>query len=94
MLTSNPLDMKAIGTVLLHKTGISGARHMYDPTYRFTTIAKVGPGASIGTLNMGYPLVLCHGETSVAAIEDFTGNQPNAGLRPTIWSCGQTKLIS
>jgi hypothetical protein len=94
MLTSNPLDMKAIGTVLLHKTGISGARHMYDPTYRFTTIAKVGPGASIGTLNMGYPLVLCQGETSVAAIEDFTGNQPNAGLRPTIWSCGQTKLIS
>jgi hypothetical protein len=30
----------------------------------------------------------------VATIEDFTGNQPNLGLRPTIWSRGQARLIS
>jgi hypothetical protein len=73
---------------MLHKAGIFGARHMYVPTCRFTTTPEVGLGPSVGTLNMGYPLVLCQGETSVATIEDFTGNQPNAGLRPTIWNRG------
>ncbi|PWZ17174.1 Mitochondrial adenine nucleotide transporter ADNT1 [Zea mays] len=43
---------------------------------------------------MGYSLLLCQGETSVATIEDFTSNQPNAGLRPAIWSRGQARLVS
>lgn len=47
-----------------------------------------------GTLNMGYSLLLCQGETLVATIEVFTSNQPNAGLRPAIWSRGQARLVS
>jgi hypothetical protein len=42
---------------------------------------------------MGYSLLLCQGETLVATIEVFTSNQPNAGLRPTIWSRGQARLV-
>lgn len=38
---------------------------MYGPSCGFATSSEVGPWASIGTLNIGYPLLLGHGETRV-----------------------------
>jgi hypothetical protein len=66
--------MKATGTVLLHKANISGTRHGYDPTCGFPTSPEVGPVAFASTLNTGYPVLLCQGDTPVATIEDFAGN--------------------
>jgi hypothetical protein len=73
MSTSSPLNMEAAGTVLLHRTSISGTRRRYGPTYGFTASLEVSLGASLGTQNMGYPLLLGQGETLVATIEDFLG---------------------
>jgi hypothetical protein len=84
MSTSNPLGMKDIGMVLLHKTGISGTRHMHCPTCGFAASPNVSLGASIDTLNMGHSLLQCQVKNPVATVEDYTGNQPNTGLRPTI----------
>jgi hypothetical protein len=39
---------------------------MYGPTCAFATSPKVGLGASTGTQNMGYPLLLGQSETHVA----------------------------
>lgn len=73
--------MEAAGAVLLHKTDISRTRRRYGPTYGFTAPPEVSLGASVGTLNIGYPLLLGQSETLVAAIEDFPSGYPNMGLR-------------
>jgi hypothetical protein len=57
--TSNPLNVKATGTKLLHNAEISGTRHMYGPISGFVASPEVGLGATVGTPNMGYPLLLC-----------------------------------
>lgn len=31
----------------------------FGPTFRFVTSPEVGPGATVGTLKLGYPLLLC-----------------------------------
>jgi hypothetical protein len=62
------------------------------PHMRVRRLTQGGPRASVDTLNTVYPLLLCQGETPVATIHDFTGNQPNTGLRPAIWSRGQARL--
>jgi hypothetical protein len=63
---------EATGTALLHETGISRIRRGYGPTCGFAASPKVGLGASIDTLNMGYPLQLCQSKTPMATIEGFT----------------------
>jgi hypothetical protein len=37
------------------------AKSRYGPTCGFATSPEVGPGTSIGTQNMGYPLLMDHG---------------------------------
>jgi hypothetical protein len=54
------------GAELLHTTSISGARRRYGTTCGFAISPNVGLGASIGTPNMGYPLVLGQTGTLVA----------------------------
>jgi hypothetical protein len=80
--------------MLLYKIGISGVRRWYGPTYGFTATPEVGLGGTVGTLNMGYPLLLCQGESSGATIKDFTGNQSSIGLRPTIRSHDEARITS
>jgi hypothetical protein len=53
--------------VLLHMTTIFGTT--YGPTYGFAASPEVGLGASIGTLNMGYPLLLGQDKTPMTAIK-------------------------
>jgi hypothetical protein len=60
--------------MLQHKANISGTRHRYDPTCGFPTSPEVCLVAFVSTLNTGYPLLLCQGDTPVATIEDFAGN--------------------
>jgi hypothetical protein len=64
---SKSLDMETASTQQLHRTSISGAKTQVWPTCRFTTSPKVDPGASIGTLNMGYLLMLGQYKTTMAA---------------------------
>jgi hypothetical protein len=64
------------------------------PHYGFTATPEVGLGGTVGTLNMGYPLLLCQGESSGAIVKDFTGNQPSIGLRPTIRSHDEARITS
>jgi hypothetical protein len=65
-LPSKPLGMEVVGAELLHTTSISGARRRYGTTCGFAISPNVGLGASIGTPNMGYPLVLGQTGTLVA----------------------------
>jgi hypothetical protein len=71
-----PLGKKIAGVELLHKTSISGPRRRYVPTCRFTTSPEVSPRDYVDTLNMGYPVVLCQGETPVAAHGHGTAGWP------------------
>jgi hypothetical protein len=54
------------GVGLWYGSNMSRARRWYGPTYGVATSLEVGPGASVGTLNMGYPLLLGQGRTPVA----------------------------
>jgi hypothetical protein len=51
---------------MLHRTSMLGAWRRYGPTCGFATSPKLDPEASIGTPNMGYPLLLGLGETLMA----------------------------
>jgi hypothetical protein len=37
----------------------------FGPTYRLESSPKVGPGATVGTLKQGYPLLQCEGAMSM-----------------------------
>jgi hypothetical protein len=67
---------------------------MYGPTCGFAASSEVGLGATIGTLNMGYPLLLYQGEPSGATVKEFMGSRSSTRLRPTIYSHDQVRLTS
>jgi hypothetical protein len=76
------------------KVDISGTRHSYGPTCGFAASPKVSPGATVGTLNTEYPLLLCQGEPSKAIIKEFTASRPSMGLEPIIQCHDQARLAS
>lgn len=68
MPTSIPLSMEVISAMLLHKTGISGTRRRYGPTYGFVS-PRGGPGCLYRYRKHGYPILLGQDKTPMAAIK-------------------------
>jgi hypothetical protein len=58
--------MDVVGAEQMHRINMSRARRRNGPTCGFATSPEVGLGASVSTLNMGYPLLLGQGGTLVA----------------------------
>jgi hypothetical protein len=50
--------MDVVGAELMHRINMSRERRRNGPTCGFATSPKVGLGASVSTLNMGYLLLL------------------------------------
>ena len=52
-------------SLTLEASSYAEPNHSSGPTCRFVTSPEVGPGATIGTLYQGYPLLLQQGRTRV-----------------------------
>jgi hypothetical protein len=74
------------GLAVTASTGaqVQQANHQLDsgPTCRLTSSSEVGPGAAVGTLNQGYPLLQYEGATPVRHLLVTRRAAPD----PTTWA--------
>jgi hypothetical protein len=74
------------GPTVITSTGAQEqqANHQSDssPTYRLTSSSKAGPGATVGTLNQGYPLLQYEGAAPVRHLQVTWRAAPD----PTTWA--------
>jgi hypothetical protein len=79
-------DMTIGGPAVITSTGaqVQQANHQSDsgPISRLTSSSKAGPGATVGTLNQGYPLLQYEGATPVRHLQVTWRVAPD----PTIWA--------
>jgi hypothetical protein len=80
------VDMTIGGSAVITSTGaqVQQANHQSDssPTCRLTSSSEAGPGATVGTLNQGYPLLQYEGAALVRHLQVTRRAAPD----PTAWA--------
>ena len=54
-------DRRRVGDGYISKYPKMARQPGFSPTYRLVTSPEVGPGATVGTLEQGYPMLQCEG---------------------------------